>query len=197
MAYPAELAPYRDVIETASRQFDLDHALLAGLILFESGGNPQAVSAAGAIGLGQVMPAEAGFPGRPTRQQLLNPEVNATWASRILSDGIQRWGTVDQGLAAYLGAINARGQITGGDPYTGVSGQEYVRRVHAQEARVAAALEAEAGAATVPVLPIADQPMDAMAGTAEPRPVVPPGRAWDPVLGLALMGVAIWIISDS
>lgn len=120
---------YLPAIASAADRYAIDRALLAGLVEFESGGNPTIRSPAGAVGLGQIMPRETGFPGRPTASELEDPATNLDWAGRILRAGIDRWGTIEQGLAAYLGTINGRGEIIGDDPYTGVSGHEYVQRV--------------------------------------------------------------------
>jgi len=46
-------------VEAAAREFDLDADLLRGLMAAESGGDPDAVSRAGAVGLLQLMPATA------------------------------------------------------------------------------------------------------------------------------------------
>lgn len=133
------LAPYWGLIQDAANRYGIDPYLLAGLIYYESGGNPRARSAAGAVGLGQVMPREAGFPGRPSAEELLDPATNIDWSARILADRYQRYKSWDKAVAAYLGAVDAQGNIRGGDPYTGVSGQQYVRNVftHAQTARSA------------------------------------------------------------
>lgn len=125
---------YRDLIREKAAKYSVSPNLLAGLVDYESGGNPRAISGAGAIGLGQVMPRERGFSGRPSIAELFDPEINLEWAARILSEGIKRWGTVEQGLAAYLGAIDNSGRIVGGDPYTGVSGTNYVKTILAKAA---------------------------------------------------------------
>lgn len=126
---PPALRKWEPLITETAARYGLSPALLAGLVQMESGGQPGAVSAAGAVGLGQVMPAEAGFTGRPTRDQLLDPATNLDWSARILSDNIKRWGAQDKGIAAYLGAIDRNGNIVGGDPYTGISGSNYVWNV--------------------------------------------------------------------
>ena len=128
---------YRDLIEQAAKKYGLDPSILAGLIQFESGGNPSAVNKdSGATGLGQVMPREAGFSGRPSRQELLDPATNIEWSARILADGIKRYGTVEQGLAAYLGAIDPKtGRITGAADANGTTGPAYIKQVlsHAKQ----------------------------------------------------------------
>jgi soluble lytic murein transglycosylase-like protein len=116
-------------------------SLYAGLIEVESGGRPEVISWAGAVGLGQVMPSDPVvdpahfswlspedarttaanmthdfrglFAGRPTTEQLRVPCVNIAWGTIILRDNIARWGgDQDKALAAYLGGIDRAGNIT-------------------------------------------------------------------------------------
>ena len=123
-------------IREAAGQHGLDPSLLAGVVDFESGGNPGAINkSSGATGLGQVMPREAGFPDRPTRQQLLDPGTNLDWAARILKGGLDRYGTEDKALAAYLGAIDSRGNITGAVDANGTGGNRYIQTVRARQQR--------------------------------------------------------------
>jgi hypothetical protein len=50
---------FRSLIDQAAQRHHLDAALLAAVVHVESGGNPQAVSPAGAQGLTQLIPATA------------------------------------------------------------------------------------------------------------------------------------------
>lgn len=52
-------AKYGSLVEKIANRYDLDPALLGGLIMQESGGNPNAKSHCGAYGLTQIMPATA------------------------------------------------------------------------------------------------------------------------------------------
>src|SRR3972149_1021644 len=62
------------------------------------------ISTAGAVGLMQVMPREAGFSWRPTRAELLSPSVNLFWGTRTISLVLQQAeGSLDRALAAYNG----------------------------------------------------------------------------------------------
>lgn len=125
---------YYDLIKDAAGRHQLDPTLLAGVVDFESSGNPQAVNtSSGATGLGQVMPREAGFADRPTRQELLDPATNLDWSARILKSGLDRYGTEDQALAAYLGAIDAQGNITGAVDANGTGGNQYIRTVRQRQ----------------------------------------------------------------
>lgn len=116
-------------------------SLEAGLIEVESGGRPEVVSWAGAVGLAQVMPSDPIvdwrhfcwlsesdaratadqmmqqyrrlFADRPTTAQLKVPCVNIEWGCRILQTALINWaGNVDRALAAYLGGITPAGNIT-------------------------------------------------------------------------------------
>ena len=79
MRYPV---PHRDALGAASRQWDLDEALMYSLIRQESRFNPEARSRVGATGLMQLMPATARWvakqiPVQPYKPQMLvQPEVN-------------------------------------------------------------------------------------------------------------------------
>lgn len=130
------VAAYYDLIKDAAGRHGVDPTLLAGVVDFESSGNPAAVNrSSGATGLGQVMPRERGFGDRPTGAELLDPATNLDWSARILKSGIDRYGTEDQGLAAYLGAIDARGNITGAVDANGTGGNQYIRTVRDRQQR--------------------------------------------------------------
>ena len=91
------------IIQAAdNRQLDPD--FLASLVWMESRGDPYAVGPVGAVGLMQVMPKEAGFTWRPSRDVLVDPSINLSWGSRTLATVIsQGRGDVFNALAAYNG----------------------------------------------------------------------------------------------
>ena len=125
-----------ELVRLNAGRYRLDPSLLSGVVDYESGWNPGAVNrSSGATGLGQVMPREAGFPDRPSRQELLDPATNLDWSARILRSGLDRYGSEDKALAAYLGAIDARGNITGAVDANGTGGNRYIREVRARQAR--------------------------------------------------------------
>ena len=79
--YPAEVRQWCGWIMKYAKQYDLQPDLIAGLIWYESGGNPTAYSRSGAVGLMQVMPRDGlaaefmcingpCFASRPTRAEL-------------------------------------------------------------------------------------------------------------------------------
>ena len=163
------------------RQYAAKHGvppeLLATIVNFESGGDPNAGhKVSGATGLGQVMPREAGFPGRPTRAELLDPDVNLDWSARILADGFKRWKTPQQAAAAYLGALDRNGNVTGAADANGTTGHAYVARIMGDMPGVTA----ELGGAGAPSGAAAGAPPGG-AGfdlTAFLAGLPPPGEAW-------------------
>jgi soluble lytic murein transglycosylase-like protein len=93
------MADYSGVIDQAAQRFDVDPKLISAVIQTESGGNPDAVSSAGAIGLGQIMPATAKSLGiDPT-----DPIQNINGTAQILSQNLTKFGNVPDALKAYNG----------------------------------------------------------------------------------------------
>lgn len=104
------------LIEEYAGQNDLDPALVAALITQESGGDPEAYSHSGAVGLMQIMPRDglaasfmciAGpcFSSRPTIEELKDPEYNIAYGTQMLSGLIQKHGSIRDALKSY-GPIN-------------------------------------------------------------------------------------------
>jgi soluble lytic murein transglycosylase len=103
-AYPVVHA---DALTEESRRNGLDPALVAGLIRQESSFNPKAVSAAGARGLMQLMPAVGaaiatshGFP-MWNPALLLDPDVSLELGTAHLATSLTRGTPVARALAAY------------------------------------------------------------------------------------------------
>ncbi len=101
-----------------------------GVMEIESGGNPGAVSPAGAQGLMQVMP----FHFQPGEDPL-DPETNVSRGLQILANAYRRFGNWDSAAAAYFGAVDAMGRPTGGRDATGTSGVDYVTKFRAARGR--------------------------------------------------------------
>jgi hypothetical protein len=94
---PTERVPYMAEIDRAAKAGNVDPRLLAGLVRQESNFKPNAVSSAGAIGLGQLMPGTA-------RELGVNPrdiQQNLNGAARYLRQMIDTFGSVEAGLRAY------------------------------------------------------------------------------------------------
>lgn len=95
-----------------SWQFGIDPRLVVALVVVESGFQPAAVSRAGALGLGQLMPATARALGVDPR----DPEQNLYGSIRYLRGGLDRFGWTQPHLA--LAAYNAgRGAV---ERYAGI-----------------------------------------------------------------------------
>jgi hypothetical protein len=90
---------WRDIITRASSQNGVPEALIAGVMDIESGGDPNAGSSAGAVGLMQLMPGT--IPGA-TREQMLDPEWNTMHGAAELAAKIKKYhGNYALALAAY------------------------------------------------------------------------------------------------
>lgn len=110
--YPIEIQQWCALIETASRESGLPAALLAAVMLQESGGDPAAISHSGAVGLMQVMPRDGRaaefmcvngpcFASRPTSDELLDPAFNVSYSSQMLADLYAQHGSYREALYKY------------------------------------------------------------------------------------------------
>jgi murein DD-endopeptidase MepM/ murein hydrolase activator NlpD len=141
---------WRSQIDRAAAEYGLDGDMLQALMMIESQGVPTATSAAGARGLMQVMPFHTENPDLAKwGTDLYDPQTNLYYAAGILASNYEAWGSWDKAVAAYLGAIDSNGNIAGGDPYTGMSGNEYVRRFNENLAAIKAARTRQRGNSTV------------------------------------------------
>lgn len=95
-----------------STQFDLPPDLIASVMLQESGGNPNAYSRSGAVGLMQIMPRDGiaasfmcingpCFGSRPSIKELEDPEFNIEFGTRMLAGLISKYGNVRDALKFY------------------------------------------------------------------------------------------------
>lgn len=100
------------MIVTHAGKYDIDPYLVAAVMLQESDGFPEAISKSGAVGLMQVMPSDGiaasflcvngpCFSGRPSTQELLDPEFNINFGTRILAGLVEKHGSVRDALKAY------------------------------------------------------------------------------------------------
>jgi hypothetical protein len=115
---PDKMRPLEPFFAAAGAAYGVDPDLLAIVTLVESGGNPKAVSGAGATGLMQLMPATAqdiatqrGIPDFASAR-LAEPGLNIDFGAYYLSRMLSRFGevedpdwraSVDRAAAAYNG----------------------------------------------------------------------------------------------
>lgn len=118
---------WKPLLEEAERQFGVPWDVLAAIMAIESGGNPNARSPQGAVGLMQIMPNY--HAGRASKYggNLWDPRTNIFTAADFLSELYRRYGSWDKAAAAYFGAIDASGNITGARDAVGTSGYQYVQ----------------------------------------------------------------------
>jgi soluble lytic murein transglycosylase-like protein len=90
-------ARYRAAFEAAAAASHLPVAILVSMAQVESGGNSDALSAAGARGMLQLMPATAASMSLDPDL----PESNILGGARYLRQMLDRFGSIDLALAAY------------------------------------------------------------------------------------------------
>ena len=111
-SYPAEVRNWCDWVMASAQSYGLEANLIAAVMLQESGGNPQAYSQSGAVGLMQVMPRDGiaadfmcvngpCFSARPCMDELFDPQFNIDYAARMLSGLINQKGNLREALLAY------------------------------------------------------------------------------------------------
>jgi soluble lytic murein transglycosylase-like protein len=110
--YPANIRQWCDVITRYAKEHGLEPNLVAAVMYQESGGQPDAYSHSGAVGLMQVMPRDglaadfmcaAGpcFASRPTIEELKDPEFNVDYGTRMLAGLQSRLGSLRDALKSY------------------------------------------------------------------------------------------------
>jgi soluble lytic murein transglycosylase-like protein len=101
--YPQSIQRWCSLVMTYAEQSGLPANLIAAVMLQESGGDPTAYSASGAVGLLQVMPRDGlaanfscatgpCFASRPTITELLDPKYNLAYGTRLLASLVARNG---------------------------------------------------------------------------------------------------------
>ncbi len=110
--YPDKVLRWCDLIVETASQHNLPPELIAAVILQESGGDSQAYSSSGAVGLMQVMPRDGlaarfqcvngpCFASRPTIAELQDPAYNIEYGTRMLAGLLARHGDLRSALKAY------------------------------------------------------------------------------------------------
>lgn len=94
------MADYSQYVKQASQTYGVSENLINAVIQQESGGNPAAVSSAGAVGLMQLMPGTAAEMGVSDRY---DPEQNIMGGTKYLSILSEKYnGDEESALAAYF-----------------------------------------------------------------------------------------------
>jgi soluble lytic murein transglycosylase-like protein len=88
---------YSEMVRRIARRYSVEWELVMAIIASESGGDPAAVSPAGAVGLMQLMPQTAVALGVDP----WDPEQNVEGAVRYFSSLLSTFGSVDLSLVAY------------------------------------------------------------------------------------------------
>lgn len=110
--FPTAIQGWCSLIEKASQDTGLPAALIASVMLQESGGDPIILSTSGAVGLMQVMPQDGQaaefmcvngpcFASRPTIDELKDPAFNVAYGSRMLADLYAKHGSYREALFKY------------------------------------------------------------------------------------------------
>ena len=115
------------LVRLASSAHELSPALVRAVITVESGGDPSAISSAGAMGLMQLMPGTASTYGVA---DAFEPSQNVDGGCAYLHDLLARYrGDLTLALAAYNAGPGAVDKYHGVPPYAET--QSYVRNVTA------------------------------------------------------------------
>lgn len=94
------VAQWDTIVTEHAAMYGLAREVVHTIIVLESAGYPGAVNdESGCVGLMQIMPMD----GRPTAEQLTDPEVNIEWGCRILADYLAQYGSLEAALCAYSG----------------------------------------------------------------------------------------------
>jgi soluble lytic murein transglycosylase-like protein len=142
---PAELRQWEGHFEEAAERHGVDPGLLAIITLVESGGNPEAVSSAGSLGLMQIMPKtgqkiahERGIDGFSV-EELRDPATNIDFGAWYLARHFETFGeglTSDEAVSRVAAAYNGgpkrlRAHLRDGAPLSLETSryQEVVRRL--------------------------------------------------------------------
>jgi soluble lytic murein transglycosylase-like protein len=115
------------IVATESRAHDVSPLLVRAVITQESGGDPSAISTAGAMGLMQLMPGTAAAYGV---NNPFDPDENVGAGAAYLHDLLRRYhGNLALALAAYNAGSGAVARYRGVPPYAETRG--YVASVTA------------------------------------------------------------------
>jgi soluble lytic murein transglycosylase-like protein len=106
--FPASILQWCPEITEASTKYGVPANLIGSVMVQESGGDPNSISSAGAVGLLQFMPSDAPgygdmFASRPTTAELLEPAFNIDAGTSELAGLYKRYGDWPMALYHYGG----------------------------------------------------------------------------------------------
>ena len=110
--FPQSVLRWCSLIERYAGENNLDPNVIAAVMVQESGGNPDAYSHSGAVGLMQVMPRDGiastfkcingpCFSNRPSMSELYDPEFNLKYGTGMLAGLVNRHGNLRDALRSY------------------------------------------------------------------------------------------------
>lgn len=117
---------YDDIINAAGQQYGIDPDLLRAQMMQESGGNPNAVSKRGAMGLMQLMPGTAADMGV---SNIKDPNQNIMGGAKYMRQLIDKYGDIDKAVQAYNVGPGAFDEIQSGKRKLPQETSEYLDRV--------------------------------------------------------------------
>ncbi len=126
------LEPVLAAAEESGRDVGIDPLLIVAIMAVESSFNPKAQSNMGAQGLMQVIPRyhKDKMGDKRGKNALFDPEFNVQVGTKVLHEGLQRYGTMQRALQYYNGALK--------DPEA-----RYTRKVMSVKKRLRAAAGSE------------------------------------------------------
>jgi soluble lytic murein transglycosylase-like protein len=116
---------YAAMARRIAQRYSVEWKLVMAIIASESGGDPAAVSPAGAVGLMQLMPGTASDLGVDP----FDPEQNVDGAVRYLSSLLSTFGSVDLSLVAYNAGPGFAKRYQGGAVELGAETRAFLIRV--------------------------------------------------------------------
>jgi soluble lytic murein transglycosylase-like protein len=116
---------YEAMVRRIARRYSVEWKLVMAILASESGGDPRAVSPAGAVGLMQLMPGTADHLGVDP----WDPEQNVEGAVRYLSMLLATFGSLDLTLVAYNAGPGFAQRYREGSVELGAETRAFLQRV--------------------------------------------------------------------